>query len=59
MGKGMPDPNLLHPISGYDKLIYAKPNIIIQIISLSASLLIPDSEFESHATHYYELTVID
>ena len=51
IGKGMPDPNLIHPIYGYDKLIYAKPNIIIQIISLSVSLPIPDSEFESHTTH--------
>lgn len=62
--KGMPDHNKVHPIAGYHKLIYkiiyaklmiTNPNNII----VCEFIYIPDSEFENHATHYYEMTVID
>lgn len=48
-----PDPNVIHPIEGYDKEIYVKsttknPNIIVGDFTYIA-----DSEFESHVTNYY------
>ena len=47
-----PDPNVIHPIEGYDKEIYVKsttknPNIIVGDFTYIA-----DSEFESHVTNY-------
>ena len=48
-----PDPNVIHPIEGYDKEIYVKsttknPNIIVGDFTYIA-----DSEFESHVTNFY------
>ena len=50
----MPDPNTVHPIAGYDKLIYAKPTITNPNIVVGEFTYIADSEFESHVTHHYE-----
>ena len=50
----MPDPNMVHPIAGYDKLIYAKPTITNPNIVVGEFTYIADSEFESHVTHHYE-----
>ena len=49
-----PDPNVIHPISGYDKEIYIKPTIKNQNIIVGDFTYIADSEFESHVTHHYE-----
>ena len=50
----MPDPNVIHPIAGYDKEIYVKPTITNPNIVVGDFTYIADSEFESHVTHLYE-----
>lgn len=49
-----PDPNVIHPIYGYDKEIYAKPTIKNPNIIVGDFTYIADFEFESHVTHHYE-----
>ncbi len=49
-----PDPNVIHPIAGYDKEIYVKPTITNPNIIVGDFTYIADSEFESHVTHLYE-----
>ena len=49
-----PDPNVIQPISGYDKEIYIKPTIKNPNIIVGEFTYIADSEFESHVTHHYE-----
>ncbi|MBQ1549309.1 MAG: chloramphenicol acetyltransferase, partial [Clostridia bacterium] len=49
-----PDPNVIHPIPGYDKEIYVKPTITNPNIIVGEYTYIADSEFESHVTHHYE-----
>ena len=49
-----PDPNVIHPIPGYDKEIYVKPTITNPNIIVGDFTYIADSEFESHVTHHYE-----
>ena len=49
-----PDPNKVHPISGYDKEIYMKPTISAPNIIVGDFSYIADSDFESHVTHHYE-----
>ena len=49
-----PDPNKVHPISGYDKEIYIKPTISNPNIIVGDFSYIADSNFESHVTHHYE-----
>ena len=49
-----PDPNKVHPISGYDKEIYIKPTISNPNIIVGDFSYIADSDFESHVTHHYE-----
>ena len=48
------DPNVIHPIPGYDKEIYVKPTITNPNIIVGDFTYIADSEFESHVTHHYE-----
>ena len=48
-----PDPNVIHPIAGYDKEIYVKPTITNPSIIVGDFTYIADSEFESHVTNYY------
>ncbi len=50
----IPDPNVIHPISGYDKEIYVKPTVKNQNIIVGDFTYIADSNFESHVTHHYE-----
>ena len=45
-----PDPNVIHPITGYDKEIYVKPTITNPNITVGDFTYIADSEFESHVT---------
>lgn len=49
-----PDPNVVHPISGYEKEIYVKPTISNPNIIVGDFTYIADSDFESHVTHHYE-----
>lgn len=48
-----PDPNVVHPIPGYDGEIYVKPTIRNPNIIVGDFTYIADSEFESHVTHFY------
>jgi len=48
-----PDPNMVHPIMGYDKEIYVKPTITNPNILVGDFTYIADAEFESHVTHFY------
>ena len=49
-----PDPNVIHPIDGYDKEIYVKPTIKNPNIIVGDFTYIADYDFESHVTHHYE-----
>ena len=49
-----PDPNVIHPIPGYDKEIYVRPTIKNPDIIVGDFTYIADSEFESHVTHFYD-----
>ena len=49
----MPDPNVIHPIAGYDKEIYVKPTVQNPNIIVGDFTYIADSEFESHVTNFY------
>ena len=51
--RNMPDPNVIHPIPGYDKEIYVKPTLTNPNISVGDFTYIADSDFESHVTHLY------
>ncbi|MBE6996837.1 MAG: CatB-related O-acetyltransferase [Ruminococcaceae bacterium] len=48
-----PDPNMVHPIMGYDKEIYVKPTITNPNILVGDFTYIADAEFERHVTHFY------
>ena len=49
-----PDPNVIHPVAGYEKEIYIKPTVNNPDIIVGEFTYIADSEFESHVTHHYE-----
>ena len=49
-----PNPNVIHPINGYDKEIYIKPKITNSNIIVGEFSYISDSDFESHVTHLYD-----
>ncbi len=49
-----PDPNVIHPIPGYEKEIYVKPTITNPNIIVGDFTYIADSEFETHVMHHYE-----
>ena len=49
-----PNPDTIHPISGYDKEIYVKPTIKNPNIIVGDFTYIADSEFENHVSHHYE-----
>jgi len=49
-----PDPDVIHPVKGYDKEIYIKPSITRSNIIAGEFSYIADSDFESHVTHHYE-----
>ncbi|MBO6047705.1 MAG: CatB-related O-acetyltransferase [Erysipelotrichaceae bacterium] len=53
MRQNSPDPNVIHPIPGYDNEIYIKPTITNPNIIVGDFSYIADSEFESHVTHFY------
>ena len=47
------NPNVIHPINGYDKEIYIKPTITDPNIIVGDFSYIADTDFESHVTHLY------
>ena len=47
------NPNIIHPISGYENEIYIKPTITNPNIVVGDFSYIADSEFESHVTNFY------
>ena len=49
----LPDPEVLHPIPGYEKEIYVKPSLTNPNLSVGEFTYIADSDFESHVTHFY------
>lgn len=49
----IPDPNVIHPIAGYEKEIYVRPTVTNPNILVGEFTYIADSEFESHVTHFY------
>ncbi len=48
-----PNPNIVHPINGYEQEIYVKPTITNPNIIVGDFTYIADSEFERHVTHFY------
>lgn len=50
----LPDPNVIHPIPGYENEIYVKPTLTHPQIEVGDFTYIADSDFESHVTHLYE-----
>jgi len=48
-----PDPNVIHPIAGYENEIYVKPTIQNANIIVGDFTYVADSEFESHVTNFY------
>lgn len=51
-----PDPGAVHPIAGWEKLVYAKPVVRNPNIIVGEFTYIADSDFESHVSHLYEWT---
>lgn len=49
-----PDPDVIHPIPGYDKEIYVRPSIDLPNVSVGDFTYIADGDFASHVTHHYE-----
>ena len=49
-----PNPNVIHPINGYDKEIYIMPKITNSNIIVGDFSYIADTDFESHVTHLYD-----
>ena len=48
-----PDPNVVHPIAGYDDEIYIKPTLTNPNIVVGDFSYIADPAFESHVTNFY------
>lgn len=48
-----PNPEIIHPIRGYDGEIYVKPTIKNPNIEVGDFTYIADDDFESHVTHLY------
>ena len=48
-----PDPNVIHPIPGYENEIYVKPTITNPNVTVGDFTYIADSDFERHVTHHY------
>ena len=48
-----PDPNVIHPIAGYDREIFVKPTIKNPNILVGDFTYIADTDFERHVSHFY------
>ena len=49
----LPDPDVIHPIPGYENEIYVRPTVTNPNIVVGDFTYIADSSFESHVTHHY------
>ena len=49
----LPDPDVLHPVPGYDREIYVRPAVRNPNIIVGEFTYIADADFESHVTHHY------
>lgn len=49
-----PNPNVVHPIVGYEGEIYVKPTLTRPNIEVGDFTYVADTNFESHVTHHYE-----
>ncbi len=49
-----PDPNVVHPVNGFDSVIYVKPTITNPNIIVGDFTYFSDKDFESRVTHHYE-----
>ena len=49
-----PDPDVIHPIPGYENEIYVKPTVKNPNITVGDFTYIADSDFERHVTHLYD-----
>ena len=49
-----PDPDVIHPIPGYDREIYVRPTVRNPNIIVGDFTYIADSDFERHVTHLYD-----
>ena len=49
-----PNPDVIHPVAGYENEIYVRPAINNPNIIVGDFTYIADSQFESHVTHLYD-----
>ncbi len=49
-----PDPNVIHPVNGFDSVIYVKPTIKNPNIIVGDFTYFSDKDFESRVTHHYD-----
>ena len=54
MNTNRPDPNVIHPIPGYQNEIYVKPTVTRPNILVGEFSYIADSDFERHVTHHHK-----
>lgn len=52
-GKTFPDPDVIHPVSGYENEIYVRPALNIPGVEVGEFTYIADSSFDRHVTHHY------
>ena len=50
----IPSPDTLHPLKGFENLIYAKNSVSNPNIIVGDFTYITDSDFESHVRHHYD-----
>ena len=50
----VPDPNVIHPVAGYENEIYINPTLNNSNIVVGDFSYIADSDFASHVTHHYD-----
>ena len=48
-----PDPNVIHPVPGFDTVTYVKPTITNPNIIVGDFTYVSDKDFQSHVTHHY------
>lgn len=53
MENARPDPNVPHPIPGYENEIYVRPSVTDERILVGEYTYIADSDFMRHVTHFY------
>ncbi len=49
-----PNPNVIHPVEGFDAVVYVKPTIQNPNIMVGDFTYFADNDFENHVTHHYD-----